>query len=242
MKYLWNLLFYQPLYNGLFFLVGVVPQYSLFISVIILTIIVRLIISPLSYKSVKTQIKTKALQPKLAAIKKEHPEDKQEQARKTLELYKTEGVSPFSGILLMLVQLPIILALYWVFRDGSVAADPTLLYSFVSVPEQVNTSFFGMDLVDKSILLALLAGITQYIHLHFSSAMKNKPAENATEQEKMMASVGSSMKYTMPVMITFFAYTIGGAVALYWVTSNIFMIIQERVIQKRIKKQDQKTT
>lgn len=240
MIYLWNLFFYKPLYNGLVFLVDIVPQHSLFIAVIILTIIVRFIISPLSYKAIRTQIKTKKLQPQLNKIKKTIT-DKQEQARKTLEVYKTEGINPFSSFLLILVQFPIILALYWVFKDGGVSIDPELLYSFVPFPDTLNLTSFGINLAEKSILLALLTGITQYIHLSISASFKSMASSDTeqTEQEKMMAMVGKSMKYTMPIMITIFAYIIGGAVALYWVTSNIFMIIQEKVIQNKLQKKEQ---
>lgn len=239
---LWNLLFYKPLYNALFGLVDVVPYNSLFIAVIILTIVVRLIISPLSYKSVKTQIKTKALQPKLKEIK-ETISDKQEQARATLELYKKEGVNPFSSFLLILVQFPIIIALYWVFRDGGLEIDTDLLYSFVSAPENISLTNFGIDLAQKSYLLAFLAGLTQYIHISRSASFKNSaPSANQSEQEKMMATVGKSMKYSMPIMITVFAFIIGGAVALYWVTSNIFMIVQEHFIQKKLKNQQPSST
>lgn len=233
---LWNIIFYKPLYNGLFFLVDILPNNSLFIAVVILTIIVRLIISPLSYKAIRTQLKTKLLQPKLKEIKK--IEDKQEQAQKTLQLYKEHGVNPFSSFLLILIQLPIILALYWVFRDGGVEVDPTLLYSFVEVPEVVVKNTFGLDLTQKSILLAFLTGLTQYIYLSIASNMKKDESvkEHGTDQEKMMQSIQQSMKFVMPVMITVFAYIIGGAVALYWVTSNVFMILQERYIQMKLKK------
>ena len=235
MKTLWLELIYKPLYNALIFFVDHVPDYSIFISVIILTIIVRLIISPLSYKSIKTQLKTKALAPKLSEIKKKFT-DKQEQAKKTLELYKEHKVNPFSSFLLMLVQLPIILALYWVFKDISDGIDITLLYSFIIEPETINMTTFGLNLSNKSYILAFLAGFTQYIYLSFASTMKkDKDDSGKSEQEKMMAMVGQSMKYTMPVMITVFAYIIGGAVALYWVTSNIFMILQELYIQKKLK-------
>jgi YidC/Oxa1 family membrane protein insertase len=234
---LWNIFFYKPLYNALFWLVDILPQNSLFIAVIILTIIVRLIISPLSYKSLRTQIKTKALQPKLKEIKKSIS-DKQEQARKTLELYKEHGVNPFSSFLLILVQFPIIIALYWVFKDGGLEIDPTLLYSFISQPENISLTHFGLDLAKKSYLLAALAGITQYIHVSRSASFKQmSDSDGQTEQEKMMAMVGKAMKYTMPIMITIFAYVIGGAVALYWVTSNIFMIVQEYFLQKKLAKQ-----
>ncbi len=234
---LWNTLFYRPLYNALVFLVDVLPNHSLFIAVIILTIMVRLIISPLSYKSIKTQLQTKALQPKLKKLKEEFP-DKQEQAKETLKLYREYGVNPFSSFLLILVQFPIIIALYWVFRDGGVDINPETLYSFVSIPELVNVNTFGIDLAQKSYLLAFLTGFTQYIYLSISSAFRkdNSDTSEKSEQEKMMAMVGSSMKFTMPVMITIFAYIIGGAVALYWVTSNIFMIVQELFIQKKLKK------
>lgn len=238
MIYLWNLLFYKPLYNGLVFLVDALPNNSLFIAVVLLTILVRLIISPLSYKAIRTQIKTKKLQPQLKEIKKTIS-DKQEQAKKTLEVYKKEGINPFSSFLLILVQFPIILALYWVFRDGGVEIDPESLYSFISIPENISFTTFGIDLAQKSILLAALTGITQYIHLSLSASFKDMGANNndQTEQEKMFAMVGKSMKYTMPIMITIFAYVIGGAVALYWVTSNVFMIFQEKVIQNKLKNQ-----
>jgi len=237
---LWNLFFYKPLYNALFWLVDVLPQNSLFIAVVILTIIVRFIISPLSYKALRTQIKTKALQPKLNEIKKTIT-DKQEQARATLELYKEHGVNPFSSLFLVLIQLPIILGLYWVFRDGGLEIDLTILYSFISAPENISLTTFGIDLAQKSYLLAALAGLTQYIHISRSASFKQMGDQGSqTDQEQMMAMVGKSMKLTMPIVITVVAYIIGGAVALYWVTSNIFMIIQEHFIQKKL--QQEKTS
>ena len=234
---LWNIIFYKPLYNGLVWLVDIIPDHSLFLAVVILTLLVRLIIAPLSYKALRTQLKTKALQPHLKAIKKTIT-DKQEQAKKTLEIYRENGVNPFSSFLLILVQFPIIIALYWVFKDGGVEIDPTLLYSFVPVPEFITKTTFGIDLAQKSYLLAFLAGFTQYIYLSLSSNFKNDtPVEDQSDQEKMMAMVGKSMKFTMPVMIAIFSYIIGGAVALYWVTSNIFMIAQERYLSHRLKKE-----
>jgi YidC/Oxa1 family membrane protein insertase len=235
MIYLWNIIFYEPLYNALFWLVGVLPQNSLFIAVIILTIIVRVIISPLSYKALHTQIRTKTIQPELRAIKKE-TDNKQEQARKTLEVYKKNGINPFSGFLLLLVQFPIIIALYWVFRDGGLEIDPSILYSFVEVPASIMRESFGINLSEQSIVLALLAGVTQYIHLARSQSLNlGQTDESASEQEKMMAKIGSSMKYLMPIAIVFFAYFIGAAVSLYWVTSNIFMIIQEHFIYAKLR-------
>jgi len=237
---LWKTLFYKPLYNALVFFVNHVPNYSIFISVIILTIIVRLIISPLSYKSIKTQLQTKALQPKLSEIKKTIA-DKQDQAKATLELYKKHGVNPFSSFLLMLIQFPIIIALYRVFKDIGVGIDLDIIYNFINVPETINMITFDFDLTEKSLILAFLTGLSQYIYLSLATTMKrDKDDTGKSEQEKIMAMVGQSMKYTMPIMIVVFSYVVGGAVALYWVTSNIFMIFQELYIQRKLKKE--KTT
>jgi YidC/Oxa1 family membrane protein insertase len=231
---LWNAIFYLPLYNALSFLVGILPQHSLFLAVVLLTILVKFILWPLSYKAIRSQLKVKLLEPKLGEIRK--IEDKQEQAKKTLELYRENKVNPFSSFLLILVQLPIILALYWVFRDGGVTIDPSLLYSFIKEPASINTVFLGFDLTQKSIILAFLTGFTQYYYLATATATKqNKLSETATDQEKTMYAFQKSMQYMMPVMITVFSYIVGGAVALYWLTSNIFMIVQERFVQKKLK-------
>lgn len=234
---LWNILFYKPLYNSLVALVNILPEHSLLFAVVILTIIVRFIISPLSYKSIKTQIQNKKIQPVINEMKENTP-DKQEQAKKTLEIYKKHGVNPFSSFLLVLVQFPIIIALYWVFRDGGASIDPEQLYAFIRLPELVNTTTLGLDLTQKSYLLAALTGITQFIYISLSSGFKNQPSKKQSEQEKVMVMVGKSMKFTLPIMVTIFAYVIGSAVAIYWITSNIFMIFQERYIQKRLKNKE----
>ena len=237
---LWNLFIYNPIYNALILFVDVMPNFSIFISVILVTIIVKLILYPLSYKSIKTQLQTKALQPELNRIKKTIT-DKQEQAKKILEIYKEKGINPFSSFLLMLVQFPIIIALYFVFRDIGEGINTEILYSFIKIPETINMLTFGFDLTEKSLVLAFLTGFTQYIYLSISATMKKDPDdENKSEPEKMMAMVGQSMKYTMPVMITVFSYIVGGAVALYWVTSNVFMIFQEMYIQKKMKQEKTK--
>lgn len=217
------------------FLVDIFPGHNMFLAVVLLTIAVRFILAPLSYKSIKTQIQTKKIQPQLKEIKKTIT-DKQEQARATLALYKENGINPFSNFFLLLIQFPIIIALYRVFQGG-IEFNPDLLYSFVNLPETIKTVWLGLDLASKSYILAFLAGLTQFIYVQFSSSMRSMTEKNSnqTEQEKMMAMVGSSMKYTLPVMITIFAYTLGAPIALYFLTSNVFMIFQEFYIQKKLK-------
>ena len=123
MSYLFNLFFYEPLYNGLIFLIGVLPRADIGIVVVLFTCIVKLILFPLSKKSVLTQIRMKEIQPELDAIKEKHKENKQEQALKVMALYKERKINPFSGILLIFIQIPIIFALYFVFFKRRVAGN-----------------------------------------------------------------------------------------------------------------------
>ena len=163
---IWDALLYKPLINALAFLVSIVPYGDVGLAVIILTILVKLILFPLSQKAIESQAAMNVLAPELKKIK-ESGKSKEEQARLTFELYKEHKTNPFSGCLLVLVQIPIIFALYYVFFKG-INFDSSLLYSFVPAPENVNMIFLGiLDLSQKSLILAILAGVSQYLQAHF---------------------------------------------------------------------------
>src|SRR3989344_7779658 len=132
---IYTTVFYQPLYNALVFLVSIIPGGNMGVAIILLTVLVRFVLFPISHKSIVSQSKMRAIAPALEKLKETHKEDKQEQARKTMELYRSHGINPFSGIILLIIQLPIILALYNVFLKGLPHLDGTLLYSFVHLPD-----------------------------------------------------------------------------------------------------------
>lgn len=236
-KTLWNAVLYKPLYNALIFLVAIIPGGDIGIALIILTIVVKLILFPLTQKSIKSQVAMKQIEPELAKIKAENL-SREEQARRTMELYKTRKVNPFSGCLVLLIQFPIIIALYQVFFKGLAVIAPENLYSFVHLPTTLNTMFLGLiDMHAKSVVLAVLAGITQFIQMKIVMPQKPtlpKPTENKTFSEQMSQSMQFQMRYILPVFITFVAYSISSAVALYWVTSNIVTIIQEIFVRRKI--------
>ncbi len=209
-------------------------------AVIVLTIFVRLVLFPLSKKSVRSQIMMKHIAPLLAQLKKDYP-NKEEQARKTFELYKQYNVNPFSGCLFVLVQLPIIFALYYVFYKGLAFASTDQLYSFVQMPVNINSMFLGFVNVNvnHNIVLALLAGITQFIQGYLANPIKDKNAEekdkkDKTFQEQMADSMAINIKYILPIFITFIAYKLSAAIAIYWVTSNLCTILQEWYVRKTI--------
>ncbi len=108
MKGVFDTFFYEPIYNSLVFLIDVVPGGNVGVAIILLTIGVRTILLPLSHKSVVSQARMRAIAPHVEKIKEKHKDNKQEQARKTMELYKEHGINPFSGCLLVIVQLPVI--------------------------------------------------------------------------------------------------------------------------------------
>jgi YidC/Oxa1 family membrane protein insertase len=236
-KTLWNAVLYKPLYNALIFLVAIIPGGDIGIALIVLTIVVKLILFPLTQKSIKSQVAMKQIEPELAKIKAENL-SREEQARRTMELYKTRKVNPFSGCLVLLIQFPIIIALYQVFFKGLAVIAPENLYSFVHLPTTLNTMFLGLiDMHAKSVVLAVLAGITQFIQMKIVMPQKPtlpKPTENKTFSEQMSQSMQFQMRYILPVFITFVAYSISSAVALYWVTSNIVTIIQEIFVRRKI--------
>ncbi len=229
----WNTLLYQPLLNALAFLVSVIPGGDVGIAVIVLTILVKLLLFPLSQKSIESQAEMNILAPELNKIKASGA-SKEDQARQTFELYKKHKVNPFSGCLLVLIQIPIIFALYFVFYKG-ISFEGNLLYSFIKMPTNLNMSFLGLiDVSQKSVILAILAGASQYLQALFLP----KPAASANTgaaisfSESFAKSMHVQMKYVFPVIVGFIAYSISGAVALYWVTSNLFMVGQQIYVKK----------
>lgn len=236
---LWDTFLYHPLLNALAFLVSIIPGGDAGIAIIILTILVKVLIFPLSQKALQNQAAMNILAPELSKIKASGA-NKEEQAKLTFELYKKHKTNPFSGCLLVLIQIPVIFALYFVFLKG-VNFNPDLIYSFVKVPESINTMFLGfINISEKSLILAFLAGLSQYFQAHFMP----KPAVSTEDsfQNSFTRSMQLQMKYFFPVLIFIILYTnwfgisASGAVALYWITSNIFAIGQQIYVNKTEKK------
>ena len=212
----------------------VLPWADAGIIVIILTILVRSAIFPLSRKAVLTQVKMAEIGPELEAIKEKYKDKAEEQARRTLALYKEKGVNPFSGILVIIIQIPIILALYQIFLHFP-EVNIELLYSFIKAPEHVNTVFLGLlDISAKSALIAFLAATTTYFQFQVSMQGQNKPKGNSFG-DNLAKSMQSQMKYFFPVLVFFISYKISGVIALYWLTTNLFSIAQELFVRRNIK-------
>lgn len=228
---------YDPLYNGLVYLVDIVPTHDIGIAIIILTIAVKFVLFPLSRQAVRTQMAMRQIAPEIEKIKEKHTAQ-DEQAKAIFALYREKGIRPFSSFFLILVQFPILFGLYWVFWKGGLpSVDPTILYSFVPMPESVNMEFLGaIDMRERSIILAALAGLTQLAYARLSMGPRNKMATSPVEQSfssDMARSFDLQARYVLPVIVAGIAYTVAAAVPLYWCASNLFMLAQEFLMGRR---------
>lgn len=237
--YIWHTIFFDPVYNTLIFFVDTVRGGDVGIAIIATVIVVKMILLPLSIKAAKTQKIMRDLDPKLKELKEKYKDDKQKQAQEMMQLYKDFNLNPFASIFLMFLQIPIILALYFAVYSGGGIALPQvnvdLLYSFIAQPAAVTTNFLGLiDITGRSIVLAIGAGITQFI---FTSMTLPKLAAREVDagpnfKEDFMRNMHMQMKYVMPVIIAGVAYTISAAIALYFVVSNLVGIAQEFYVRK----------
>jgi YidC/Oxa1 family membrane protein insertase len=238
-SYIWHTFFFDPVYNGLVFFIDVIPGGDVGLAIIATVAVVKLILFPLSIKAVKTQKLMKELEPKLKAIKLEFKDKREEQAKAMMAVYKDAGMNPFASILLIFIQLPFVIALYLAVSNGGGVVLPKIntdiLYSFIPNPTVASMDFLGqIDITDKSLPLALLAGITQYITMYFAMPALPPKVEGAPADFKddFMRNMQLQMKYVMPVMIVFIAYTFSAAIALYFVVSNVVTLIQEIFVRK----------
>ncbi|MBU6426658.1 membrane protein insertase YidC [Patescibacteria group bacterium] len=244
---MYNTLIFEPLYNGLVGIMDLLPWIDLGMAVIIFTIIVKLALFHLSKSSILTQVKMKEVEPEANKIKAQYANDRQTQALKIMELYKSKGIKPFAGILLLIIQLPILLALLSVFYKIIPTINPDYLYSFVSMPS-VKTMFLGLiDLTKPSLILAIMTAVAQFVQLHFSLASKQfKPAtvnkdQTGTPPLDFAASMNKQMKYMLPALAFISTYWLipakfpqaASIIALYWSVSALFTLGQELVIRKR---------
>jgi len=230
---LYNEILYRPLFNALVFLTNFVPGHDMGVAIILLTAIVRIIIFPLTHRSLITQIKMKRLEPEINRIRSEY-KNAEEQGKKMMELYREHGVNPLSGCFLLLIQLPVLIALYRLFWNG-ILAGGVELYSFVVMPEAIKTVFLGLvDLGSSNWTLAALAGLSQFLQMKLANP--SLPQKGTNVREEMTRALAIQSLYVFPVLIFFISIRFPAALALYWTSSNIFATVHEAVVRSRARR------
>ncbi|MCA9361899.1 membrane protein insertase YidC [Candidatus Kaiserbacteria bacterium] len=239
MSYIWHTFFFDPVYNALVFFIDIIPGGDVGLAIIATVLLVKTILLPLSIKAVKTQKTMREIEPKLKEIKEKYKDDKQQQAQAMMEVYRDAGMNPLASIFLLFLQIPIIIALYLaVYKGGGVPLPDInleVLYPFIAAPVDVTMHFIGLvDITERSVVLALGAGITQFIHVNLTMPTPPPKEEGAAPDLKadFMRNMHTQMKYVMPVLITFVAWSISAAIALYFLVSNLTTIAQEYFVRK----------
>ena len=231
-----NSILYQPLFNALVLLYEYLPGHDFGIAVIVLTVLIRLIFFPLMAKSIKSQKALSELQPKIQEIQQKYKNDKEKQAKATMELYKKAKINPFGGCLPLLIQLPILFAIYRVFWKGLEPAQLSYLYSFIPNPGTINPVFLGIvNLSQANLVLAILAGILQFFQTKMmvpsqiaASGSKQKNAKKGIPDFQGM--MQKQMTYFFPVFTVFILWKLPSAIGIYWIVSAFFSIIQQHFI------------
>lgn len=235
---LFNAILYKPIFNAFVVLYNIIPGHDVGIVILVITIIIRLVLYPLTNSSIKAQKSMQELQPKMDALKKEFGSDQQRLAQETMKLYKEHKVNPLTSCLPILIQLPILIALYLVLRDGlagqNLAAN---LYPFVHNPEVIKQMSLGFfDLAKPSIALAVLAGAAQFWQAKMMIRKPSPPAAGAGgKDENMMAMMNKQMLYLMPAMTVIIGMKLQAGLTLYWFFSTALMVAQQMILFSRQK-------
>lgn len=231
------MIFYQPILNLLVFLYNIIPGHDIGIAIIIMTVIIKLILLPLSRQSIKSQKALQDLQPQINEVKKKYADNKQEQGRQMMDLYKREKVNPFSSCLPLLIQLPFLWAVFEVFRDGLNGHSLELVYSFIYRPEIINNVSFGfINLAKPNYILAVLAGLAQFWQAKMMIVKRPEVRGNGAKDEDMMAIMNKQMLYFMPALTVFIGLSFPGGLALYWLITTVLTALQQLYLFKQKEK------
>lgn len=230
LSYLFTTFLYQPLFNGLVVFYQFIPGNDFGIAIISLTLLLRFALYPLSAKAIVAQRRLALLQPKVKELQERLKNDKEKQAKEILDLYKKEGINPFAGIGPILLQLPILFAMYRVFWNGlGVEELSQFLYSFIPHPGVIDPSFLGMIMLnEKSLGIALMAGFFQFLQTKHAMQM-NSSTKSSSDMAQAMQ---KQMVIIFPIVTAGIVSQLPSAIGIYWITTSIFSLWQQWRLQK----------
>ncbi|MDP2691526.1 MAG: YidC/Oxa1 family membrane protein insertase [bacterium] len=253
-------LFFRPIFNFMWFLTSIMPGYNFGLAIIALTLVIRFLLLGPSRRALKSQRAMSKLQPELDAIKKKYAGNQEKISRETLALWKTHKVNPAGGCLPLLIQLPILIALFYVVQVGFSPYLGHMFYDFQKTIDlsMVDSNFFGILDLGKinATWLPIVVGLLQFFQLKLSFAKMtpvHKPShgtevveldedgkpldvrkKEVTTLPNTMATMNKTMTYFMPLMIGFMTATLPSAVGLYLTVSTLFAIVQQYFVNKEV--------
>jgi YidC/Oxa1 family membrane protein insertase len=243
---LFQAIFTQPILNALMLLYALFRDFGL--SIVVLTLIIKLILFPLTLKQLKSSKNMQVLQPQMAEIRRKYPKDKQAQALAMQALYKEYGINPLAGCLPLLVQIPVLYGLFFAFNtvlqhsDNVAKGVHSLLYPFVAnildgTWVDVNLNWFtwlnshwtiSLAQPDPTHILPVIAALATFVQIRMSLP-KTAPASTKakTDQPDPTTSTMKTMQYIMPLFTLFIGWSFAAGLALYWTVSAVFQAVQQ---------------
>lgn len=250
---LFTSLIYAPIYNLFIWLIDLF-KWSFGWAIIFVTIIIRILLIWPQHRTMVSQRKIQALQPKIKKIQEDNKWNQQAIWLKVWELYKKEKVNPFGSCGFLFIQIPIILVLYNIILWIQDYSNTFYIYSFLRDFDfsSIDFKFFNLDLLQSGwtqwIILALVVWALQYIQVKLSISSNPTSKKDWVVLEKkswddkysqMMPDpemMNKFMLYVLPLMIWFATYTLFAWVWVYWWISTLFMIVQQIIVNKMLKK------
>ena len=235
MTTLFHLFIYQPVYNTIIFIYTLLPWQDFGLAIIATTILLKLLLYPLSQKQIETQRTMQTIQPKIKALQKKYKDNKEALAKETMALYKKEKINPMAGCLPLIFQIVFLLAIYQVILNISqnqfqvVAND---LYTFVHAPIVIQQFFLTIiDLAKPNILLAALAAGALFYQTKMMMPAVDLKEQTSTEPD-FSSIMTKQMLYIGPGLTLIFGATLPSGLALYWIASTLITIYQQKTKSK----------
>ncbi|MBN1494871.1 membrane protein insertase YidC [Candidatus Peregrinibacteria bacterium] len=243
--YIWGTFFYQPIYNLLIYFVSIIPGYNLGFAIIMLTLFLRLLLFIPQQRAMESQKKLQEIQPRIKKLQEQYKNNQQKLAQETFALYKEYKVNPFGSCLPLLIQLPILIALFYVIQNGLNPDNVYLLYQPLRMFDLsvIDTNFLGILNLTRidAFALPLIVGGLQFVQMKLSMKKPEPKKELQKEGEKKGAGAEMEMAqkmmiYILPAMIALFTASTPSGVGLYWGVSTIFGIGQQLYVNKKKKR------
>jgi YidC/Oxa1 family membrane protein insertase len=226
MSSLFSEIIYRPILNLTVFIYNTVGLGDLGLSIIIITVAIRLLFSPLSLKAARSQKQLAELSPEVEKIKAKHPGDTNAQSQAIMALYKERNISPLAGCLPLLVQFPILIGLYRVFLNIYKPESLTNLYSFISHPVSISATLLGViNIGQPNHIFAVLAGVAQFFQAKLSTVTQGQTGQAAALNKQML--------YMFPVIIIVISWNLPAGLALYWIITTVFSVGEQLYLKRR---------
>jgi YidC/Oxa1 family membrane protein insertase len=231
----------KPLLNALIFIASIVPQHDLGVSIILLTLIVKLILFIPTQHALEGQKKMQLLQPKFEAVRREFKDNPTKMNEETMKIWKEHKINPLQSCLPLLVQFPVLIGLFYVIRNGAnLGLSRHLLYPvYQNLSWTFDQHFLGLDLTKPYVwIFPPLLVILQFLQIKLSLviadkkkakeiAAKTTPAADTPQEVQQKV-----MLYILPLVIGFFSLSYASALSIYWGISTLFAIGQQLLVNR----------